>query len=342
MHKGNPVIDVHGHVSTPAQFRAHALNVLLGTPAGQNALKLPDEALAKANEEHIKCLDDRQIDIQLISPRPVAMLHFESAEVVDTWTKTTNDVICQCCGMYSKRFAGVAQLPQQSDRGTETCIPELDRCVNELGFVAAILNPDPSGNKNTPGMDKEYWFPLYARAQELKVPLIIHGSVCRCDQRIDLFDNFTFEQTLATHALERGNVFDRFPDLKIIVAHCGGAPSRLMPPGTESSGEIGGGQADSHVKYEQAVHRDVSDNLFFDTCAYDSGYLELAFKQRGAHRMLFGTEAPGIGTFVLNPDTGKPSDDLVPVIERFSFLTDEQRKDVFSENARRVIPRLAL
>ena len=87
-----------------------------------------------------------------------------------------------------------------------------------------------------------------------------------------------------------------------------------------------------------AVNHDPKNNLFFDTCAYDPGYLALAFKQRGVRQMMFGTEAPGSGTGVLNPDTGKPSDDLVPIIEGFDFLTDADKQKIFRDTALEVYP----
>ncbi len=42
--------------------------------------------------------------------------------------------------------------------------------------------------------------------------------------------------------------------------------------------------------------------------------------------MVFGTEAPGSGTAILNPQTGKPSDDVLAIIDRFDFLTDADKK----------------
>ncbi len=78
----------------------------------------------------------------------------------------------------------------------------------------------------------------------------------------------------------------------------------------------------------------------FDTCAYDRDFLAAAIKQRGVDRMLFGTEAPGTGTSVIDPDTGKPSDDLVPVIDSLEFLSAEDKMEIFAANAKRVFPRL--
>jgi predicted TIM-barrel fold metal-dependent hydrolase len=76
----------------------------------------------------------------------------------------------------------------------------------------------------------------------------------------------------------------------------------------------------------------------FDTCAYDADYLALAIKQHGANRMLFGTEAPGSGGRAIRKSNGRPSDDLVPVIGGFDFLTEDQKLDIFHRNAKRFFP----
>ncbi len=56
--------------------------------------------------------------------------------------------------------------------------------------------------------------------------------------------------------------------------------------------------------------------------------------------MLFGTEAPGTGSGVINPETEKPSDDLIPVIDSIGFLNSEDKMKIFSGTAKRIFPLL--
>ncbi len=342
MHNGKKVIDVHGHMSTPPQFRAYAYNLIALRSPGEGELEISDELMETALGRHLKMMDERNIDIQMISARPVAMMHWEAAFIVEGWTRTTNNVIHQQCKMHRDRFVGIAQLPQNSKLNTKNCVEELERCVKEMGFVGAIVNPDPAGDRQTPGMNTEYWFPLYEKAQALQAPLIVHPSISR-DPRIEIiphsyqYNNLT-EEALATLLLENGNVFELFPSLKIIICHCGGALSRFVTRG-KRTGE-GGGQVGVAVRRRERAARDVSQNLFFDTCAYDKDFLATAIKQRGVDRMVFGTEAPGTGTSVINPDTGKPSDDLVPLVDSIEFLTAEDKKKIFYDNPKRVFPLL--
>src|SRR5262245_5191765 len=111
MYNGKKVIDVHGHISTPPQFRAYAYNLIVLRNPGDR-LALSEAVMKPALERHLRLLDNRGIDFQLISPRPVGMMHWERASIVEIWTRATNDIIALQCAMYPQRFAGVAQLPQ--------------------------------------------------------------------------------------------------------------------------------------------------------------------------------------------------------------------------------------
>jgi predicted TIM-barrel fold metal-dependent hydrolase len=359
VYKGKTVIDVHGHLSTPPQFRAFAFNLLVIRDPNER-LALSEEAMRPAIERHLKMLDERGIDLQLLSPRPVAMMHWERAPVVEQWTRSTNQVIAQQCQMHPKRFVGIGQLPQTPDGNIERCAQELERCVHEYRFVGAILNPDPGGDRKSPGLNSEHWFALYERAEALDATLIVHPSITR-DPRLDgiynayQYNNLT-EETLATLLLEQGNVFARFPRLRIVVCHCGGAPRRLAEAnaildatrasrGPDNafcdSGEFAGGQHGMQVKREHAGKANLADNLFFDTCAYDPYFLSAALRQRGVERMVFGTEVPGSGSHLRNPETGKPADDVLAILDRFDFLSDEDRFRIVHDNPRRVFPKLA-
>jgi len=342
MYDGVKVIDSHGHMSTPPEFRAFAYNMVsLRSPLGK--LVMSAELQQPALDRHLRMLDLRDIDVQMISPRPVAMMHWERPYLVHSWTETTNEVIHQQCELYPDRFVGVAQLPQTPFEDTSHCLAEFERCVNEWGFVAAELNPDPGGDRTTPGMNDPYWFPLYEKSEQLNAPLIIHPSISR-DPRIDIipssyqYNNLT-EETLAMLLLQHSDVFQRFPGLRIVCCHCGGALNRIIEDGAPS-GEQGGGSAGMPTTSIARERHDVSANLFVDSCAYEPNFLRAAIKQYGVDRMVFGTEAPGSGTSILNPETNKPSDDLIPVLDSIEFLSTADKRAILHDNLLRVFPLL--
>jgi predicted TIM-barrel fold metal-dependent hydrolase len=327
MYNGYKVVDVHGHMTTPAVFRQFlAETVSQNTP--NRKLDMNDEQLENAQQRHLKFMDDRNIDIQLIGPRPIAMWHWMRPFLQEFWAKTTNDVIARIVKLHPDRFRGMAQLPQCStSKDTTNLLREFERCVKELGFVGAYLNPDPAGDKQTPGVDNEYWFPLYEKAQELDAPLMIHPSITY-DRRLETIPanyqmNNYLEEFVAMQLLCHSKVFETFPRLRITICHCGGGLNRFIP-------------TDHHVG-----QRDQRNNLFYDSCVYDEHYLEAAIKQRGVDQVLFGTESPGSGGAV-RPETGKPSDDMIPVIDGLAFLSGEDKKKIFQTNPLKVFTKVKI
>lgn len=359
MYNDKKVIDVHAHMSAPLHFRGYAMSMIaIRTPSEQKAPVIPQDAMDKVLDRHLRMLDERDIDIQLISPRPVAMMQWERPFIVEPWSRVTNDLIHQQCQWHPTRFVGIAQLPQTAGLNIDACCAELERAVDKLGFVGAIINPDPNADGLSPGMDDPAWFPLYERAEQLDATLVVHPSISR-DPRIERIPhNFQFnnlkEETLATLLLENSDVFDKFPKLRIVICHCGGHLRRIIDVGqvvdasqpsrgpdnvVGRTGEQRGGSGGTFV-HDDTLHRDCADNLFFDTCAYDPWFLSTAIRQRGVDRMVFGSEAPGSGSSQLNPVTGKPSDDVVALIDSFDFLTTEQKTTIMHDNPRRIFPLL--
>jgi predicted TIM-barrel fold metal-dependent hydrolase len=298
----------------------------IGSPKAGPAKVTIDEFRAAANA-HVEYMDVRNIDVQVIGPRPFLMLGWMQDHLLPAWTRYVNDMIHQQCEFFPDRFIGACQLPQISSApDLSNCVSELTRCVKDLGFGAAYVSPDPGGRRTTPGMHEPYWYPLYEAAQEFGIPLIVHGTNSLDPRFSAIPDNyqlgFITEQYLAVQFLRHGDVFERFPELKIIVCHCGGALDRFIP-------------TDPHI-----AQKDVSNNLFYDTCGYDLIFLEAAIKQRGVGQMLFGSEAPGSGQTV-RPETGRTCDDLVPVIDNFEFLSRDDKLKIFNSGPASVVPAFA-
>jgi predicted TIM-barrel fold metal-dependent hydrolase len=328
MYNGQKVVDVHGHMTTPAPFRQFLAETVAQNTPGRK-LEMTDEQLENAQQRHLKFMDDRNIDVQLIGPRPIAMWHWMRPFLQDFWATTVNNVIARIVKLHPDRFCGMAQLPQSKEKDTRNCVGELERCVKELGFVGAYLNPDPAGDKQAPGVHEEYWFPLYEKAVQLDVPLMIHPSITY-DRRLEVIPanyqmNNYLEEFVAMQLYSHSKVFEVFPKLKIVVCHCGGGLNRFIP-------------TDHHVG---KAGTGLKNNLYYDACCYDVHYLEAAIKQRGVDQMLFGSESPGSGGAV-RPETGKPSDDLVPVIDSLSFLSAEDKLKIFQKNPLKVFTKVKI
>jgi len=327
------IIDSHAHVVIPPHSHKF-LSELVGSRA--NPVRVPahpEEAVRKAAASILEKMDAVGTDIQFLSPRPYQQLHsLKPARVTQLWTQHMNDLIYETVKLFPNRFRGVAGLPQHRDESPVNCLRELEFRVKEQGFIGCLLNPDPTEGEGSPppGLGDEFWYPLYEKLCELDVPALVH-SAGSCVPRESYTLKFINEESIAIISLMESKVFERFPTLKLIVPHGGGAIPYQM--GRFRSIWV---RRPGSPDFDAAMRR-----IHYDTCNYDKLALELLFKTVGADRVLFGTEKPGTGSG-RDPKTGRDYDDLKPVIESIDFLTEEDKRNVFECNCTRLYSRFRL
>lgn len=327
------IIDAHAHVNAPPSL--YAFQAALMSSRGAHGLGDPgvsEVEIREFGERTLAVMDSVGTDVQLISPRPFSMMHSSRpAKIVHWWISTVNDTIARQTAMFPERLAGVAGLPQAFGEEPTQWVPELERAVRELGFVGCTLNPDPSeGTGVIPRLSDPWWFPLFEALVTLDVPAIIHSAGCG-SERETYSEHFITEESIAILSLLNSDVFERYPSLKIMVAHGGGSvpyqigrwrAARLHP--TLRRGQY------LDEPFDESLRR-----LYFDTVLHNPLSLELLLKTVGADRCLFGTEKPGSAS-APDPTTGRDLDDLKPVIDAMTFLSDSDRRRIFEDNARGV------
>jgi 4-oxalmesaconate hydratase len=335
------IIDAHAHLVAPDSLYAHRSNLIAGGgQAGEDyRASVADRDLEKSVASNIAIMDGVKTDVQLLSPRPFLMLNGAARwpDIV-SWTMDNNDTIARAVKLFPKRFRGVGSLPQQVGRPVSSLFDEIGRCVEDLGFVGVLLNPDPSeGHNSSPRLGDPYWYPLYERLCELDLPAHIHSGGCT-NGRETYDEHFIAEEGLAITSIYRSNLFERFPDLQLMMSHGGGAiPYQI-------------GRWRSHREYYRAagkVPRDaptfdqVLQRFWFDTCLHNRASLQLLFDTVGTDRCCFGTERPGSGGG-MDPVSGRPYDDIKPTIESIETLNLTDLDNIFRSNSRRLFKRLDL
>src|SRR6202795_2250078 len=327
------VIDAHGHVTAPDKLYVYKAGLISHRGAhGRGSAGASDEDVKPALNEpvfggssHLAQLQEAGTDMQLVSPRPYQMMHSEHPKLVNWFMEETNNVIGRQTKLYPNVFRGVCGLPQSPGVSPKNCLPELERCVKQLGFVGCLINPDPgeASGIETPPLGDRYWYPLYEKLVELDVPGHIHSAGCR-SERLTYSLHFINEENIAVVSLLTSQVFNDFPALKILVSHGGGAiPYQFAR--FEASSLRGKGPRFS----------DQMRKLYYDTVLYSKDALELLFKTVGVDRCLFGTERPGVGT-VKDPKTGRWMDDTRHIIEAFDFLSAAEKKGIFEDNSKKL------
>ena len=330
------IIDCHGHYTTaPEPLQAFRRQQLahFADPAQPEALPpvISDEQIRESIESNqLRLLRERGADLTIFSPRASAMAHHQGdARVSREWSRHCNDLIARVVGLYPDNFIGVCQLPQSPGVPVSDSISELERCVNELGFVGCNLNPDPSGGHWTsrPLTHRE-WYPFYEKMVELDVPAMVHVSGS-CNENFHATGaHYINADTTAFMQFIQGDLFADFPGLRFIIPHGGGAVPYHW-------GRYRG-LADMLKKPRLDTH--VMKNVYFDTCVYHQPGINLLFEVININNILFGSEMVGAvrGT---DPQTGQYFDDTKRYIDALD-LDEVARHKVFELNARRVYPRL--
>ncbi len=330
------IIDCHGHYTTtpPAhnEFRQAQIRRLADPtlPEPAPAVIGDDEIRQSIEENQLKLLRERDADMTIFSPRASWMgHHIGTGQTSQVWARACNDLIHRVVTLFPDHFIGVCMLPQSPGVPIAESLPELERCVLELGFVGCNLNPDPSGGHWTsPPLTDQTWFPLYERMVELDVPAMIHVSAS---------DNVNFHATGAHYMnadttafmqLIQGDLFAEFPELRFVIPHGGGAVPYHWGRYRGLADGLGKPPLQEHVM----------NNVFFDTCVYHQPGIDLLFDVIDVDNILFASEMVG-AVRGIDPETGFYFDDTKRYVDALD-LSDVDRLKVFEGNARRVYPRL--
>ena len=330
------IIDCHGHYTkvpeAHQQFREAQL-AWLDDPSPPEPVPgaISDDQIRETIEPNqLRLQRERGIDLALFSPRASAMAHHLGDERSSfAWARQCNDLNKRVIDLYPDNFVGICQLPQTPTTPIANSIHELERCVNELGFVGCNLNPDPSGGHWTslPLTDRS-WYPFFEKMVELDVPAMIHVS-STCNPNFHATGaHYINADTTAFMQFIQGDLFEDFPDLRFIIPHGGGAVPYHW----------GRYRGLADILKRPPLDEHVMKNVFFDTCVYHQPGIDLLFDVIDIDNLLFGSEMVG-AVRGIDPQTGHYFDNTKRYVDALP-ISEEDRHKVFELNARRAYPLL--
>lgn len=330
------IIDCHGHYTTaPQQLQDYrdAQIAHFNDPSNPppDLKHISDDEIRESIEKNqLKALRERGCDMTIFSPKASAMAHHIGDESVSKiWTRINNDLIHRVNGLFPDHFFGVAQLPQSVGVPIKNSIEELERCVNELGFVGCNLNPDPSGGHwNGPPLTDKAWYPFFEKLVELDVPAMIHVSGSCNPNFHHTGAHYINGDTTAFMQFLEGDLFSDFPDLRLIIPHGGGAVPYHW----------GRYRGLADMMNKPALSEHIMRNVYFDTCVYHQPGIDLLFEVINVENILFASEMFG-AVKGIDPETGHYFDDTKRYVEALSISAEDKQK-VYEGNTRRVFPRL--
>ena len=176
-------------------------------------------------EGRIAAMDAAGIDVQILSNVPGA----EAVEVplAVELARQANDAVTAAAAKHPDRFLGFATLPMGDPKAAAA---ELERTVRDHGFVGALIN----GHVNGRYLDDKFFWPVFESAESLGVPIYLHPTVPPKPVIDAYYQGFApavsarlsiagvgWHIDTGVHCLRLilGGVFDRFPDLQLIVGH---------------------------------------------------------------------------------------------------------------------------
>jgi predicted TIM-barrel fold metal-dependent hydrolase len=271
----------------------------------------------------IKEMDDAGIDIQVLSHGAPSTQKLP-AETAAAMATRVNDRLAAIVAKNPTRFAGFAALPTAVP---EAAADELERTA-KLGFKGAMLH----GLSNREFLDDKKFWPIFARAEKLDLPIYLHPSQPHPDVIKTYYQDYvkdfpmlpratwgyTVETATLAIRLVLSGVFEQHPKLKIILGHLGETlpflvwriDHTLARPGQKS-----------------VSFRDVFCNNFYVTTSgnFSNPALLCCVMEMGIDRILFAVDWP----FVMNPPATRWMEGAP--------LCDEDKAKILSGNAKRLL-----
>jgi predicted TIM-barrel fold metal-dependent hydrolase len=312
-----PVIAIEEHY-WDAEMASHFTGTEAGRP-GEIQRRLDDLGALRLKE-----MDAAGIDIQVLSHGAPSAQKLEAAVAVDL-TRRVNDRLHQAIAAHPTRFAGFAALPTADPAAAAA---ELERCVTKLGFKGAMIH----GMAHGKFVDAREFWPIYARAEALDVPIYLHPSLPHPGVTAAYYADYaaqfpmvvrpawgyTVETATTAIRMVLSGVFEAHPRLKIVLGHLGETlpflvwriDQALARPGQKALG-----------------FRDVFTNNFSITTSgnFSTPALLCCLMEMGIERILFAVDWP----FVDNA----PATQWMAGVP----LSDGDKAKILGGNARRLL-----
>ena len=287
------VIDFHNHYYPPEYLAALTAgpsnirvtfderdNPVLHYPGDYNVI-VPGHRDVDAREADLNRAGVTKQVLTFTSPGT----HVETPERAVALARIVNDSLAKIVEARAERFTALGTLPLNDPPAS---VRELERATGELGFKGFMVFSNVNG---TALSDRELW-PLWEKAAESRAVLYIHpihpvGVEAMTDYWLMPLVGFPFDTTLAAAKLVFSDVVERFPEIRWVLAHLGGAVPYLaerLDRGYEAFEEC-----------RRNISRPPSEYLkgfWYDTVNFDTAALRLAIEFAGVDRLLAGSDYP--------------------------------------------------
>ncbi|HEY1053081.1 MAG TPA: amidohydrolase family protein [Prosthecobacter sp.] len=228
-----------------------------------------------------------------------------------------HDSLAEVVKKHPTRFRGLCVLPLQDEKAASE---ELDRCVTNLGFKGVLLYTNLAGTWCDEA--QHHW--LYARAEELGVPILLHPAMPMTTEQTKGYELTStlgnmFENTIAMARIIASGLLDKHPKLKLVCPHLGGTLPYIC------------GRMDHQItvlkRSTQTLQRKPSEylrDIHMDIVSPLPEAMRFALDFSSADKLLFSSDHPWVDPKeILNP------------LRSLKLPADDEQK-ILSGNARRL------
>jgi aminocarboxymuconate-semialdehyde decarboxylase len=290
---GPRTIDTHTHVLTEETVallnKATPKAAIKLTPIDKNFATLevagvPYRPFPRGGfdvERRLKDMDAMGVDVHVLSATPQTYLYGLGLPAA----AIQNDQIAKLVKEKPDRFMGIGTLPMQDGEQAAT---ELRRIVTKLGLRGAMFASNVMG-KN---LDDPSFEPLWRTAEALDAFMFIHPNNVAGADRLksyylaNLIGN-PLDTTIAAACLIFGGVFDRYPKLKVCLAHGGGFVPYQAARWTHGWDVRPEPKKNVPKRPEHIIHR-----FIYDTILHSKETLEFMITRAGIERVVLGSDYP--------------------------------------------------
>ena len=263
-------------------------------------------------------LDKAGVEMQLITLTTPGT-HIESAGRAVELARITNDAFARIVSERPRQYTSLATLPLNDPMAS---VKEFERALG-LGFKGAML----FSNVNGESLAQEMYWPLYEVASDRNAVLYIHptnpvGVEAMTEYWLMPLVGFTFDTTLAASKLVFSGVLKRFPGIRWVLTHMGGAIpylSERLDRGFEAFKEC-------RANIDQLPSTYLRQ-MYYDTVNFNPDAIRFAIKFAGVDHILAGSDYPHL---IGSIEKMKSSIDALG-------LSDVDKGKILGGNARRIL-----
>ncbi|WP_323092120.1 amidohydrolase family protein [Klebsiella variicola] len=292
-------IALEEHVSTPDNNRLWDST----GEAGRNGKEYMKDVERRLLDRSIQLeeMAQRHIDHVILSlTSPGAQSILDKAKAV-SFARDTNDFIVE---NYVKpnpdKFSAFATLALQNP---EAAAEELERAVNKLGMKGALINGYTNVKDSEHGLylDDESMLVFWDKVNELNVPVYLHPREPLEGPARGIYTGYEsligsawgFAQETAVHAIRlmMSGLFDRYPNLNLVLGHLGEGLVHMLPRTQHRlyRQRFGCGLG----KAEKPLMHYLQNNFIVTTSGhFNTHSLNNAIEVMGADRVMFSVDYP--------------------------------------------------